>query len=67
MIICPVLWGKGEHRWNVVSEKSDKQGWLISIQKSAFLSIQLYQLSTYGVPGSVLEAFPSLEAEDLAF
>ena len=41
MIICPVLQGKGEKRWNVVSAKSDKPGWLISIQKSAFLSIQL--------------------------
>ena len=27
----------------------------------------LYQLSTYGVPGSVLEAFASVGAEDWAF
>ena len=37
MIICPVLWGKGGQRWNVLSANSDKQDWLISIQKSAFL------------------------------
>ena len=41
MIICSIVQGKGEKRWNVVSAKSDKHGWLISIQKSPFLSIQL--------------------------
>ena len=41
MIICSIVQGKGEKRWNVVSAKSDKLGWLISIQKSPFSSIQL--------------------------
>ena len=41
MIICSIVQGKGEKRWNVVSAKSDKLGWLISIQKSPFSPIQL--------------------------
>ena len=41
MITCSILQRKIEQRWNAVCAKSDKKSWLISIQKSAFISIQL--------------------------
>lgn len=58
MITCSVFTGENRNKYGMqFVQIRSKKSWLISIQKSAFISIQPIQLSTYCVPDSVLGSF----------